>query len=267
MRALAHAHADDADAAPCRCAGAPAARCTKAWVAWMSKMLGCSGTSTWSASFITSSSRLPCRPAGVSSTTCVVPLGGRTMSSCVDLPAADGAAAAAAAAPARWRDDCWRSTSPSITAWPARGQVAGEVGRQRALADAALGIGHHDHRHATSVLACFAVMLPAPAARAGTAAAIRGYPAPPRRRSPIAPTPPTCWCSSPTRRLEQSRVNRALMRQRGAPRRAPARVAGARPVRAVPRLPDRRRRRAGRAGRGPAGGLAAPDPLVRACRR
>ena len=36
-------------------------------------MLGCKGTSTQSVSFITASSRLPCRPAGVSSTACVVP--------------------------------------------------------------------------------------------------------------------------------------------------------------------------------------------------
>ena len=38
---------------------------------------------------------------------------------------------------------------------------------------------------------------------------------------------------------------------------------GARPVRAVPRLPDRRGRRTGRCWPGAAGGLAAPDPLVR----
>ena len=62
--------------------------------------------------------------------------------------------------------------------------------------------------------------------------------------------------------LEHSRVNRALM-QAAARRRAVAARRGARPVRAVPRLPDRRRRRAGRAGAGAAGGLAAPDPLVR----
>src|SRR3569832_2528230 len=42
----------------------------------MSKMLGCSGTTTLSAMSTTCRSALPCRPAGVSSTTCEVPFGG-----------------------------------------------------------------------------------------------------------------------------------------------------------------------------------------------
>src|SRR5947208_761313 len=46
----------------------------------MSKMLGCSGTTTLSAIFSASLNSLPCIPAGVSSTTCVVPLGGRAIS-------------------------------------------------------------------------------------------------------------------------------------------------------------------------------------------
>ncbi len=52
-------------------------------------MLGWSGISTLSASFITSSRRLPCSPAGVSRTMWVVPLGGRTTSPWLDLPAHD----------------------------------------------------------------------------------------------------------------------------------------------------------------------------------
>jgi hypothetical protein len=47
----------------------------------MSKMLGCRGTITLSATRTISLKRLPCRPPGVSSTTWLVPLGGRAVMS------------------------------------------------------------------------------------------------------------------------------------------------------------------------------------------
>ncbi len=80
----------------------------------MSKMLGCSGITTLSASFMTSSRRLPCRPAGVSSTTWVVPLGGRTISSRATSQVSMRGRPAGRNA-SQVRADCCRSTSPSMT--------------------------------------------------------------------------------------------------------------------------------------------------------
>src|SRR6478672_5845651 len=101
----------------------------------MSKMLGWSGISTLSASFITWSRRLPCRPAGVSRTIWVVPFGGRTISS----------------GRAQGEPGARRLLSVGIAehdgATSGR-EVAREVGRQRRLAHATLGVGDHDHRHA-----------------------------------------------------------------------------------------------------------------------
>ena len=151
-RALARAHADDRRSAPWRCAGARAARRRTSCVAWMSKMLGCSGISTLSASFITSSRRLPCRPAGRVEDDVRRALGRPDDVVAAHLPGRDRRQPGRAQARARCCDDCWRSTSPSITALAARGEVAGEVGRQRRLAHAALRVGDHDHRHATPPL-------------------------------------------------------------------------------------------------------------------
>ena len=85
-------------------------------------------------------------------------------------------------------------------------------------------------------------------------------------RPPIRPRPPAprSSSSSPTRELEQSRANRRMLQAaRALQAQGRARTdRGARPVRALPRLPDRHRRRAGGAGGGQARRLAAPDPLV-----
>ena len=62
--------------------------------------------------------------------------------------------------------------------------------------------------------------------------------------------------------LEHSRVNRRLL-QRGAPAVGTDAGRGARPVRALPRLPDRRAEPSRRRSRGAARRLAAPDALVR----
>jgi hypothetical protein len=83
----------------------------------MSKMLGDSGTTTLSAIFSASWNSLPCIPAGVSSTTWVVPLGGRAMWLSLTSQLAMGRAPGGRRCSQR-RDDCCRSASPSITWWP-----------------------------------------------------------------------------------------------------------------------------------------------------
>ena len=98
-----------------------------------------------------------------------------------------------------------------------------------------------------------------------TSCCVPGYGSggPPFRSLAPTPTPRRPWPASsssvPTRTwsIRASRVRMA----RAARRRCAGR--GARPVRALPRLPDRRGRRTGCAGRRRADRLAAPDPLVR----
>ena len=89
----------------------------KSTVARMSNTLGCSGTTALVAILSTPFSSLPSRPAGVSSTTCVTPLGtltlpGVAVSQGTILPAEDGRSAS------HWREDCCLSTSPSMTRAP-----------------------------------------------------------------------------------------------------------------------------------------------------
>ena len=198
---------------------------------------------------ITASSSLPCRPAGVSSTTWVVPLGGLDDVVAGEVPALDRRRRVGRSA-SQWRDDCWRSTSPSITAWPCARREAGDVGGQRALADPALGVGDDDHRHAASS-SVVAGMLAAHVRHSGYVAAPRrtaGHRTNHRRHRAIRQrrTMPTSCCCSPTPSWSIRASTGACCKRRARRRaRAPARAGSARPVRAVSRLPDRRRRRAG----------------------
>ena len=169
------------------------------------------------------------------------PWAGARSSSWLDLPAAGWAAAAAGRSASHCRDDCWRSTSPSITACPGAASAARHVGGQRALADPALGVGDHDHRHALSPLRRVRVMV---AARCRALHRANPSAAP----APLAAAHAACRRSSswsPTRSRSTRASTGALMRA-AAGSCAPQRVRGARPVRAVPRLPDRRGGRAGR---------------------
>ena len=184
------------------------------------------------------------------------------------LPGADRAAGPAGRSASQVRADCWRSTSPSITAWPRRREVARHVGRQRALADARpSGLATTiTGMQALPVAATLRVMLAAPARRAietNQRHAATARPCRDRRRA----REPTSWSSSPTRSWSSRASTGALMRGRalaGAPR---GRVERARPVRALPRLPDRRRRRAGRARRGASWSSGSTRSTGTACRR
>src|SRR5574343_1452171 len=87
----------------------------------MSKMLGCRGIKTLWAARTTSVNRFPCKPAGVSSTTWVVPFGGLSTRSGT-LPQLAMGRASVGRKPSHSRDDCCRSTSPSMTRCPWRAQ-------------------------------------------------------------------------------------------------------------------------------------------------
>jgi hypothetical protein len=78
---------------------------------------GDSGTTTLSAIFSVSLKSLPCRPAAVSSTTWVMPLGGRASWSLSTSQLAMGLASGGRRCSHR-REDCCRSASHSITEWP-----------------------------------------------------------------------------------------------------------------------------------------------------
>ena len=177
-----------------------------------------------------------------------------------------------------WRDDCWRSTSPSITAWPRGGQVAGDVGGQGALADAALGIGDHDDRHAV-LLDCASMRCQFQSP--GIDRPDRGYDRAPMMPGVASASMPVAMAQCPPAPTAHACADILVHRRppaAGAFARQPTPDAGG------SRAADRRRRRpASRCAtcmrctpttcidvdaeqaalrRRPAGGVAAPDPLV-----
>ena len=212
-------------------------------------MLGCSGISTLSASFmhLVEALAVQARRRVEDDVRRALAAAGRF--ALRHLPGRRSAAGRRRAGRATVRDDCWRSTSPSMTAWPRDGEIAREIGRQRRLADAALRVGDHDHRHAALPLSfCgyvsgarrqrhsasfMATTDPSPRRRSGRAGRRRD----PRHRRPSA---------SSSSRARTGACCRRRARCSATARRA---ARGARPLRALPRLPDRRRRRAGRAWR------------------
>jgi hypothetical protein len=112
----------------------------KSRVARMSKIEGCSGTMTRWMLFTTTSSFFPCRPAGVSSTTWVVSFGGRAGSPGAMSQLRIGGSALRAQLQPFARGLLAVDVAEHDAVALAR-EVAGEVGRQRGLAAAALGVG------------------------------------------------------------------------------------------------------------------------------